>query len=159
MSLRAIILTLISFPVMLLAQESEIEKEYNGYLEDFMVFDFEGIASHFTAPVMFIGPSTQVVQDENAIKNYYRVLKENIQSGYAYSKSNLEINQVTDKIYCLTNTFTRHNSADDVLFEGTSYNFFKETESGWKLFLIQGSALPDLWYKHEQTTNNNNPTK
>jgi len=40
MFLRVIILTLISFPVMLLAQESEIEKEYNGYLEDFMVFDF-----------------------------------------------------------------------------------------------------------------------
>jgi|TARA_B110000914_G_scaffold53022_1_gene45644 ketosteroid isomerase-like protein len=144
MSLKVILLILASLPVMLFAQEAEIENEYNGYLEDFMIFDFEGIASHFTPPVMFIGPSTQVMQDENAIKNYYHVLKANIQSGYAYSISNLEINQVTDKIYCLTNTFTRHNSADEVLFEGTSYNFFKETESGWKLFLMQASALPDL---------------
>ena len=143
MYLRIVLLTLHIFPIALLAQETEIENEYNGYLEDIMVFDFEGIASHFTTPAMFIGASTQVMQDENAIKNYYRALKANIQSGYAYSKSSLEINQVTDKIYCLTNTFTRHNSADEVLFEGTSYNFFKETESGWKLFLMQASALPD----------------
>jgi ketosteroid isomerase-like protein len=144
MSLKVILLILISFPVTLFAQEAEIENEYNGYLKDFMIFDFEGIASHFTPPVMFVGSSTSVMQDENAIKSYYRGMKANIQAGYAYSKSNLEINQVTDKIYCLTNTFTRHNSSDEVLFEGTSYNFFKKTESGWKMFLMQGAALPDL---------------
>ena len=109
-----------------------------------MIFDYEGIASHFTPPVMFIGPSTSVMQDENAIVSYYQAMKKNIQAGYAYSKSNLKIIQVTDKIYCLINTFTRHNSSDEVLFEGTSYNFFKETESGWKIFLMQASALPDL---------------
>ena len=101
MYLRIVLLTLLIFPIALLAQETEIENEYNGYLEDFMVFDFEGIASHFTTPAMFICASTQVMQDENAIKNFYRALKANIQSGYAYSKSSLEINQVTDKIYCL----------------------------------------------------------
>ena len=144
MSLRVTLLILLSFPVTLFAQEAEIENEYNGYLKDFMIFDFEGIASHFTPPVMFVGPSTSVMQDETAIKFYYQIMKANIQAGYAYSKSNLEINQVTDKIYCLTNTFTRHNSSDEVLFEGTSYDFFKETESGWKMFLMQASALPDL---------------
>ena len=140
MSLKAILLMVVSFPVILFAQEAEIENEYNGYTEDFMIFDFEGIASHFTPPVMFIGPSTSVMQDENAIISYYQAMKENIQAGYAYSKSNIEINQVTDKIFCLINTFTRHNSSDEVLFEGTSYNFFKETESGWKIFLMQASA-------------------
>ena len=90
MYLRIVLLTLLIIPIALLAQETEIENEYNGYLEDFMVFDFEGIASHFTTPAMFIGASTQVMQDENAIKNYYRALKANIQSGYAYSKSSLE---------------------------------------------------------------------
>jgi len=144
MYLRIILLTLLILPITLLAQEAEIEQEYNEYLEDFMAFDFNGIASHFTTPVMFIGPSTEVIQDENAIKDYYRILKANIQSGYAYSKSSLEISQVTDQIYCLTNTFTRHNNADEILFEGASYNFFKETENGWKMFLMQGSALPEL---------------
>jgi hypothetical protein len=144
MQLRIILFALFVLPVSLLAQEAEIEKEYNGYLEDFMTFDFDGIASHFILPVMFIGPSTQVMQDENALKNYYRVLKANIQTGYAYSNSNLAISKVTDKIYCLTNTFTRHNNADEVLYEGTSYNFFKETENGWKLFLMQASGLPDV---------------
>ena len=145
MSLKAILLMVVSFPVILFAQEAEIENEYNGYTEDFMIFDFEGIASHFTPPVMFIGPSTSVMQDENAIISYYQAMKENIQAGYAYSKSNIEINQVTDKIFCLINTFTRHNSSDEVLFEGTSYNFFKETESGWKIFLMQASAGRIYW--------------
>ena len=144
MSLKAILLMLVSLPSMLFAQEAEIENEYNGYTEDFMIFDYEGIASHFIPPVMFIGPSTSVMQDENAIVSYYQAMKKNIQAGYAYSKSNLKIIQVTDKIYCLINTFTRHNRSDEVLFEGTSYNFFKETESGWKIFLMQASALPDL---------------
>lgn len=144
MSLKAILLMLVSLPSMLFAQEAEIENEYNGYIEDFMIFDYEGIASHFTPPVMFIGPSTSIMQDENAIVSYYQAMQKNIQAGYAYSKSNLKIIQVTDKIYCLINTFTRHNRSDEVLFEGTSYNFFKETESGWKIFLMQASALPDL---------------
>ena len=144
MHLKATVLISFFFPVLVMAQEAEIRTEYNSYLEDFMAFDFEGLATHFTTPVIFIGASTQVTQDENAIKNYYRYLKANIQNGYAYSESSLAVNQVTDKIYCLTNTFTRYNSADEVLLEATSYNFFKETESGWKLFLMQASALPDL---------------
>lgn len=139
MHLKKALLTLLIFPITLVAQETEIENEYNAYLKDFMAFDIEGIASHFTTPSLSINASTQVMQDENDIKNTYRAAIANIQNGYAYSKSSLEINQVTDKIYCVTNTFTRHNSADEILFKGTSYNFFKETESGWKIFLIQSA--------------------
>ena len=40
MYLRIVLLTLLIFPIALLAQETEIENEYNGYLEDFIVFDF-----------------------------------------------------------------------------------------------------------------------
>ena len=134
------ILLLSFLPVFVAAQESEIENEYNAYIEDFMVFDIEGIASHFTLPVMFIGESTQVMQDAIALENRYRNAKENIQDGYAYSKSNIKIRKVTDKIYCLTNKFTRHDSDDEILFRGTSYNFYRETQSGWKIFLIQSSA-------------------
>ncbi len=63
------ILLLSFLPVFVAAQESEIENEYNAYSEDFMVFDIEGIASHFTLPVMFIGESTQVMQDAIARKS------------------------------------------------------------------------------------------
>ena len=139
MNLKIVLTALLFFPITPEAQETLIENEYNAYLNDFMAFDLEGIASHFTTPAMVIGASTQVALDENAIKDAYRAAIRNIQNGYAYSKSSLEINQVTDRIYCVTNTFTRHNDADDVLFEGTSYNFFKETERGWKLFLIQSA--------------------
>ena len=139
MNLKIVLTALLFFPITPEAQETLIENEYNAYLNDFMAFDLEGIASHFTTPAMVIGASTQVALDENAIKDAYRAAIRNIQNGYAYSKSSLEINQVTDRIYCVTNTFTRHNDADEVLFEGTSYNFFKETERGWKLFLIQSA--------------------
>lgn len=139
MHLKIVLTALLFFPITLAAQETLIENEYKAYLDDFMAFDLEGIASHFTTPTMVIGASTQVRLDEDAIKDAYRAARTNIQNGYAYSKSSLEITQVTNKIYCVTNTFTRHNDADEVLFEGTSYNFFKETKRGWKLFLIQSA--------------------
>ena len=141
---KLISIILILMPALLVAQEDAIEKEYTAYVEDFMVFDFDGIASHFTSPAMFIGPSTQVMQDTDSLKNYYHNLQANIQEGYSYSKSDLSVSQVTETIYCLTNNFTRHNDADEILLTATSYNFFRKTNNGWKMFLMEASTLPDL---------------
>ena len=51
MHLKATVLISFFFPVLVMAQEAEIRTEYNSYLEDFMAFDFEGLATHFTTPV------------------------------------------------------------------------------------------------------------
>ena len=143
MKFRVILFWLISLPGALMAQQADIEKEYRSYVDDFIIFDFDGLASHFETPVMFIGASTQVAEDTESLKNYYRNLQSNIQAGYAYSTiDELEISQVTEVIYLLTASFTRYNAEDEILFESTSFNFFKKTQEGWKMFLMQGSGLP-----------------
>jgi len=141
---KLISIILILMPALLLAQEDAIEKEYSPYVKDFMAFDFDGIASHFTTPAMFIGPSTQVMQGADSLKNYYQNLQANIQEGYSYRKSDLSASKVTENIYFLTNNFTRHNDADEILLTATSYNFFRETNNRWKIFLMEASTLPDL---------------
>ncbi|MDE0745822.1 MAG: hypothetical protein OSB66_08830, partial [SAR202 cluster bacterium] len=113
------------------------------YVDDFIVFDFDGLVSHFETPAMFIGSSTGVMADPESLKNYYRNLQSNIQTGYAYSTvDELTITEISEVVYLVTASFTRYNAQDEILLKSTSYNFFKETSAGWKMFLMQSEGLP-----------------
>ena len=68
----------------------------------------------------------------------YKDIKDNIQDGYSYSTvDSLKISKKND-FYVADVIYSRFNSNDKKLFTGNTLYEFKETDSGWKMFSLNG---------------------
>ena len=84
----------------------EIQKLYLLYVDDFIVNDFESIASYFDTPVDFKSFNDIAETKEDVIR-FYKDLKANIQEGYAYSViDNISVTNVNDDTYLLSSDYS-----------------------------------------------------
>ena len=60
-----------------------------------------------------------------------------LQNGYAYSLiDQVEVHRLAEPIYYLDLDFSRYNSSDELLFEGSSLYFFSNETGSWKIFSL-----------------------
>ena len=111
----------------------EIQKLYLLYVDDFIVNDFESIASYFDTPVDFKSFNEIAETNEDVIL-FFKDLKANIQEGYAYSViDNLSVTNVNDDTYLLSSDYSRYNNNDKLLCEGRTHYVYINTSDGWKI--------------------------
>ena len=111
----------------------EIQKLYLLYVDDFIVSDFESIASYFDTPVDFKSFNEIAETNEDVIL-FFKDLKTNIQEGYAYSViDNISVTNVNDDTYLLSSDYSRYNNNDKLLCEGRTHYVYINTSDGWKI--------------------------
>ena len=111
----------------------EIQKLYLAYVDDFIVNDFESIASYFDTPVDFKSFNEIAETNEDVIL-FFKDLKANIQEGYAYSViDNISVTNVNDDAYLLSSDYSRYNNNDKLLCEGRTHYVYTNTSDGWKI--------------------------
>ena len=111
----------------------EIQKLYLLYVDDFIVSDFESIASYFDTPVDFKSFNEIAETNEDVIL-FFKDLKANIQEGYAYSViDNISVTNVNDDAYLLSSDYSRYNNNDKLLCEGRTHYVYTNTSDGWKI--------------------------
>ena len=111
----------------------EIQKLYLLYVDDFIVNDFESIASYFDTPVDFKSFNEIAETNEDVIL-FFKDLKANIQEGYAYSViDNISVTNVNDDTYLLSSDYSRYNNNDKLLCEGRTHYVYINTSDGWKI--------------------------
>ena len=111
----------------------EIQKLYLLYVDDFIVNDFESIASYFDTPVDFKSFNEIAETNEDVIL-FFKDLKANIQEGYAYSViDNISVTNVNDDTYLLSSDYSRYNNNDKLLCEGRTHYIYINTSDGWKI--------------------------
>ena len=111
----------------------EIQKLYLLYVDDFIVNDFESIASYFDTPVDFKSFNEIAETNEDVIL-FFKDLKANIQEGYAYSViDNISVTNVKDDTYLLCADYSRYDNNDKLLFEGRTHYVYINTSEGWKI--------------------------
>ena len=111
----------------------EIQKLYLLYVDDFIVNDFESIASYFDTPVDFKSFNEIAETNEDVIL-FFKDLKANIQEGYAYSViENISVTNVNDDTYLLSSDYSRYNNNDKLLCEGRTHYIYINTSDGWKI--------------------------
>ena len=111
----------------------EIQKLYILYVDDFIVNDFESIASYFDTPVDFKSFNEIAETNEDVIL-FFKDLKANIQEGYAYSViDNISVTNVNDDTYLLSSDYSRYNNNDKLLCEGKTHYVYINTSDGWKI--------------------------
>ena len=111
----------------------EIQKLYLLYVDDFIVNDFESIASYFDTPVDLKSFNDIAETNEDVIR-FFKDLKANIQEGYAYSViDNISVTNFKDGTYLLCADYSRYNNNDKLLFEGRTHYVYINTADGWKI--------------------------
>ena len=145
MKLKSLLLTLsLFFSISVLAGHHEdpsaesVEKELREYVKDFMAKDYLAIASHFRAPMMYVGfGGTFTFSTEKEIVSMYKNMMSNIQEGYAYSTTDrIDVTRMSSTTYAADMYFTRYNAADGKIFEGRSIYMFGNQKGAWKMFSI-----------------------
>ena len=134
-------ITLLCFSVAAKGQETEIKAVQQRYVEDFIAFDYDRIAAHFTYPVMIMGSTTRILEKPEALINYYKSLISELPENYSHSTTEVEVRKVNNSTWLLVSTFYRYNTNGDMFQSGTTQNFYIETNDGWKMFLRQSAAL------------------
>ena len=134
-------ITLLCFSVAANAQETVIKEIQKSYVEDFIAFDYDGMATHFTYPVMIMSSTTRILENPDALINYYKSLISELPENYSHSTTEVEVKKINNSTWLLASTFYRYNTNGDMFQSGTTQNFYIETNEGWKIFLRQS---PDL---------------
>ena len=134
-------ITLLCFSVAANAQETVIKEIQKSYVEDFIAFDYEGMATHFTYPVMIMSSTTRILENPDALINYYKSLISELPENYSHSTTEVEVKKINNSTWLLASTFYRYNTNGDMFQSGTTQNFYIETNEGWKIFLRQSPAL------------------
>ena len=118
----------------------QVKVVYQSFFNDFMEKDIEGIASHFSPPVMASvneGAAAVVLQSAAEIKTMYREAIANLQEGYKYSKiDRLDVSRVTESLYYADVDYTRYNANDEVLSSGRVLYFLSNASGQWKMFFV-----------------------
>ena len=134
-------ITLLCFSVAANAQETVIKEIQKSYVEDFIAFDYEGMATHFTYPVMIMSSTTRILENPDALINYYKSLISELPENYSHSTTEVEVKKINNSTWLLASIFYRYNTNGDMFQSGTTQNFYIETNEGWKMFLRQSPAL------------------
>ena len=134
-------ITLLCFSVAANAQETVIKEIQKSYVEDFIAFDYEGMATHFTYPVMIMSSTTRILENPDALINYYKSLISELPENYSHSTTEVEVKKINNSTWLLASIFYRYNTNGDMFQSGTTQNFYIETNEGWKIFLRQSPAL------------------
>ena len=134
-------ITLLCFSVAANAQETVIKEIQKSYVEDFIAFDYEGMATHFTYPVMIMSSTTRILENPDALINYYKSLISKLPENYSHSTTEVEVKKINNSTWLLASIFYRYNTNGDMFQSGTTQNFYIETNEGWKIFLRQSPAL------------------
>jgi hypothetical protein len=134
-------ITLLCFSVAATGQETEIKEVQQSYVEDFIAFDYDGMTAHFTYPVMIMGSTTRILENPEALINYYKSLISELPENYSHSTTEVEVRKINNSTWLLVSTFYRYNTNGDMFQSGTTQNFYIETNDGWKMFLRQSTAL------------------
>ena len=134
-------ITLLCFSVAAHGQETEIKEVQKSYVEDFIAFDYDGMTAHFTYPVMIMGSYTRILENPEALINYYKSLISELPENYSHSTTEVEVRKINNSTWLLVSTFYRYNTNGDMFQSGTTQNFYIETNDGWKMFLRQSTAL------------------
>jgi len=135
------IITLLCFSVAANAQETEIKKVQKSYVEDFIASDYDAMTTHFTYPVMIMSSTIKILENPEALINYYRSLISELPEDYSHSTTEVEVKKINNSTWLLVSTFYRYNTNGDMFQSGTTQNFYIETNEGWKMFLRQSPAL------------------
>ena len=114
---------LLCFSVAVNGQETEIKAVQQRYVEDFIAFDYDGMTAHFTYPVMIMGSTTRILENPNALINYYKSLISELPENYSHSTTEVEVSKVNNSTWLLVSTFYRYNTNGDMLQLGTTQNF------------------------------------
>ena len=111
---------------------------FDAYFDDFVSRDFEGMASHYQAPLMII--PTRTINSREGIVDFFRKMP--IQEGYAYStQDEVTIRRMSDSLYYLDLAFSRFNEDDKIVFEGNSLYFFTNASGDWKIYSIWSNGI------------------
>ena len=132
---------LLCFSVAANAQETVIKEIQKSYVEDFIAFDYDGMATHFTYPVMIMSSTTRILENPDALINYYKSLISELPENYSHSTTEVEVKKINNSTWLLASIFYRYNTNCDMFQSGTTQNFYIETNEGWKMFLRQSPAL------------------
>jgi hypothetical protein len=84
-------ITLLCFSVAANAQETVIKEIQKSYVEDFIAFDYDGMATHFTYPVMIMSSTTRILENPDALINYYKSLISELPENYSHSTTEVEV--------------------------------------------------------------------
>ena len=115
-----------------------IRDVFDSYFDDFVSRDFEGMASHYQAPLMII--PTKTINAREGIVDFFRQMP--IQVGYSYStQDEVTIHRMSDSLYYLDLEFSRYNEDDEIVFEGNSLYFFTNVSGGWKIYSIWSNGI------------------
>jgi hypothetical protein len=134
-------ITLLCFSVAANAQETVIKEIQKSYVEDFIAFAYDGMATHFTYPVMIMSSTTRILENPDALINYYKSLISELPENYSHSTTEVEVKKINNSTWLLASIFYRYNTNGDMFQSGTTQNFYIETNEGWKMFLRQSPAL------------------
>ena len=99
------------------------------------------MATHFTYPVMIMSSTTRILENPDALINYYKSLISELPENYSHSTTEVEVKKINNSTWLLASIFYRYNTNGDMFQSGTTQNFYIETNEGWKMFLRQS---PDL---------------
>lgn len=135
-----ICLTLAPFSAAQTTEENmELIKDvFDAYFDDFVARDFEGMASHYQAPLMIV--PTRVIDSREGIVDFFRLMP--IQEGYAYSaQDEVTIHRMSDSLYYLDLDFSRYNEEDELVFEGDSLYFFTNASGAWKIYSLWSNGI------------------
>ena len=87
-------ITLLCFSVAATGQETEIKEVQQSYVEDFIAFDYDGMTAHFTYPVMIMGSTTRILENPEALINYYKSLISELPENYSHSTTEVEVRKI-----------------------------------------------------------------
>jgi hypothetical protein len=88
-----------------------------------------------------MGSSTRILENPEALINYYKSLISELPENYSHSTTEVEVRKINNSTWLLVSTFYRYNTNGDMFQSGTTQNFYIETNDGWKIFLRQSTAL------------------
>ena len=115
-----------------------IRDVFDSYFDDFVSRDFEGMASHYQAPLMII--PTRTINTRVGIVDFFRQMP--IQEGYSYStQEKVTIHRMSNSLYYLDLEFSRYNEDDEIVFEGNSLYFFTNASEDWKIYSVWSNGI------------------
>ena len=92
------------------AQETEIKEVQRSYVEDFIASDYDGMTTHFTYPVMIMSSTTRILENPEALVNYYKSLISELPEDYSHSTAEVEVRKINNSTWILASIFYRYNT-------------------------------------------------
>ena len=112
---------------------------WKNYSKAFEYKDYDKLASYFYYPSTFgVSSNPSILYNKNELIDRYKIVREqNTQEGYKYSLlENYEFYQLSENISILKAIYNRYNSSYNKIYSGKGIYFYKRTNDGWKLYIV-----------------------